>query len=64
MSTPSPEREVCRGCGKEIDPGVCWCGTPPDAHDPYYDEHTPVPMGCECYRIKPDAALAEGSSYE
>jgi len=62
MSAPRPKLEVCRGCGEEIDPGVCWCGMQPDAHNPWYDGHSPVPMGCQCGRDRPEAALAEGRS--
>ena len=47
MSAPSPEREVCRGCGEEIDPDVCWCGDEMGKHTGY-EGHSPVPLGCEC----------------
>lgn len=42
------KREVCRGCGEEIDPSVCWCGSEPEKHSPWHDSHVPVPMGCLC----------------
>lgn len=38
---------TCQGCGKEIDPDVCWCGDEIDRHTGY-EGHSPVPMGCEC----------------
>jgi len=49
----SEQRPICKGCGKEHDPDVCWCGTPLDQHT--YEEHPFVPMGCDCYRVKEDA---------
>lgn len=44
-------REVCRGCGYETDPDMCWCGSYIEEHG-MYDGHQPVPMGCVCpYRV-------------
>lgn len=43
---------VCAGCGKHVDPEVCNCGVSmfyPWAHE----GHTPVMMGCDCYRTPP-----------
>lgn len=40
-------REVCDGCGQEIDPETCGCGSPIDH---YPDGHSPIPMGCDCGR--------------
>ena len=41
------EWQTCQGCGKEIDPDVCWCGDELGKHTGY-EGHSPVPMGCEC----------------
>lgn len=41
------EWQTCRGCWKEIDSDVCWCGDEIDRHTGY-EGHSPVPMGCEC----------------
>lgn len=38
---------ACMGCGQVIDPIWCWCGDRLNS----YHEHTPVPMGCDCYRV-------------
>lgn len=42
-------RVHCTGCGHEIDPDICCCGTEIDG---YHDNHFPVPMGCRCYESK------------
>jgi hypothetical protein len=42
---------VCPGCKNEIDPELCWCGDAIGRHS-YHDGHSPVPMGCDCGRIK------------
>lgn len=47
-------RPTCPDCKQEIDPDVCWCGILTDDHDPFYDGHTPVPMGCICGYIQND----------
>lgn len=39
--------EKCNGCGEMIDSDVCWCG---QLIDHGYDNHTAIPMGCNCYR--------------
>jgi hypothetical protein len=41
----------CPKCGNEIDPDVCWCGDYIKGHG-HYDGHSPVPMGCDCGRIR------------
>lgn len=42
---PGPEpREVCSGCGNDVDPTTCWCGEGPH----YSPDHSFVPMGCTC----------------
>ncbi len=45
----SERRETCPGCGNEIDPDCCGCGSPMDGHT-MLDGHSPVPMGCDCMR--------------
>lgn len=53
-------REVCAGCGKEIDPETCGCGSPID-HSAW-EGHSPIPMGCECGRdLGVDDGFSEGS---
>lgn len=47
-------REVCKGCGSEVDPEVCYCGEPIVEDRTYCDNHHPVPMGCNCWRLKGD----------
>lgn len=46
----------CRGCGAEIDPGVCGCG---EYIQHAYDGHYPIPMGCNCGRgyLKPEKKI-------
>lgn len=48
------EWQTCRGCGREIDPDVCWCGDEIDRHTGY-EGHSPVPLGCECSYDKREA---------
>jgi len=43
---------ICPRCKNEIDPEVCWCGDLIKGHR--YSEHSPVPMGCDCGRVKPE----------
>lgn len=38
----------CGGCGAEIDPSVCCCGS--TGCSQMYDGHPFVPMGCNCHR--------------
>lgn len=45
-------REVCSGCGQEIDPDTCGCGLP-ITHSGW-EGHSPIPMGCDCFREKSD----------
>lgn len=52
-----PEFEICQGCGNEIDPETCHCGSPVDMHG-MGDGHLPVPMGCTCGYT--DAAFGDG----
>lgn len=46
-------REICEGCGCEIDPDVCWCGSYYKDHEWTYDHHF-IPMGCTCGFHKQD----------
>jgi hypothetical protein len=39
--------EVCKGCGKWIDPTTCGCG----GERGNCDGHSFVPIGCDCYRV-------------
>jgi hypothetical protein len=39
---------TCPGCGWEIEPDVCHCGSSKFWHNPYELGHTFVPMGCTC----------------
>jgi hypothetical protein len=39
----------CGGCGCEIDPVHCWCGSPMEGHG-HFDGHGAIPMGCNCGR--------------
>lgn len=43
---------VCPGCGNEIDPDVCWCGSEQAYHCSDLG-HSFVPMGCDCGRTTP-----------
>lgn len=38
----------CSGCGQEIDPDICYCGEPINGGN--HDNHSPVPIGCNCHR--------------
>lgn len=40
---------ICAGCLKPIDPSVCYCGET-IATNRIHDNHSPVPMGCDCHR--------------
>lgn len=40
----------CEGCGKEIDPEICWCGEYVEGHGYGADGHSAIPMGCDCGR--------------
>jgi hypothetical protein len=46
-------RPKCDGCHQEIDPDCCCCGAPING---YHDNHSPVPMGCQCFRDKGEEA--------
>lgn len=46
-------RPVCDGCGREIDPETCGCGSARVGHSYELDGHPFIPMGCDCYRSKP-----------
>ena len=50
ISCSTYEVVICRWCKKEIDPEICWCGIPPEDHAPYFDNHSFVPIGCDCLR--------------
>lgn len=52
----SEGREVCPGCGNEIDPDCCGCGDPREGHS-LYAGHPFIPMGCDCYRA--DSTVSE-----
>lgn len=39
---------ICEGCGNEIDPETCGCGS---RIDHPWDGHSPIPMGCDCGRV-------------
>lgn len=45
-------REICGGCGNEIDPDCCVCGDSKDGHNSWYSGHSFIPMGCNCGRAK------------
>lgn len=47
-------REICDGCGNEIDPECCGCGEERDCHDSMWSGHPFVPMGCDCMRCSKD----------
>lgn len=40
----------CSDCRSEIDPDTCWCGDAMADHCGFSHNHSPVPMGCDCYR--------------
>lgn len=40
----------CTGCGNEIDPTTCHCGSNEFWHRLAVAEHQFVPMGCDCLR--------------
>jgi len=45
---------ICPRCGNTIDPDICWCG---ESIGPniIHDNHYPVPVGCECGRVKKES---------
>jgi hypothetical protein len=43
---------ICSGCGVEVDYDVCHCGAYPEEHGLGGEEHSFVPMGCNCMRAK------------
>jgi predicted amidophosphoribosyltransferase len=47
-----PDHAICEGCGREIDPTVCWCGDLIEQHNGY-EGHPVVPMGCICHYDQP-----------
>lgn len=50
---PTIEPEIkCPHCHNIIDPELCWCGDMIKYHYPPDCGHNPVPMGCDCGRIK------------
>lgn len=56
--------ELFSGCGNEIDVDLCWCGMPTKDHNPMYDGHEAVPVGCVCgYHIGTEGASAEALEY-
>ena len=48
------QRDTCADCGSEIDETVCWCGTLRTDHGGFGENHSFVPMGCNCHRAMPD----------
>lgn len=44
------EPTYCHGCVNEVDFDTCHCGVDKENHA--HEEHTFVPMGCDCYREK------------
>lgn len=56
MEVKQDDPPVCYGCNNEIDPELCHCGMSIEDHD-IYCGHSPVPMGCDCYRIEPTKVL-------
>ena len=45
------ERPICPGCGNQIDPTVCCCGSDVEYHHES-ENHPFIPMGCDCHRSK------------
>lgn len=43
-------RQVCAGCRSEIDPDCCGCGD--EITHSQWVGHSPIPMGCNCGRVK------------
>lgn len=41
----------CPSCKNEIQKDLCWCGDDIKAHG-IGCGHSPVPLGCECFRAK------------
>jgi hypothetical protein len=50
---------ICDGCGREIDPDVCWCGDYIKDHDGIGQGHSPLPMGCVCHYYKEEQVLMD-----
>lgn len=50
---------ICPGCKNEIDETVCWCGDLYEHHK-FCSDHSFVPMGCDCGRIKVDEIPKDG----
>lgn len=48
--TQQRARPRCADCGSEIDPDWCHCGDAMEEHAGMNHNHSPVPMGCNCYR--------------
>jgi hypothetical protein len=46
--------EICTGCGQEIDPDCCGCGSglEDSEHGSWNYTHPFIPMGCDCYRVR------------
>lgn len=51
-------RPKCGGCGQEIDPEVCGCGSSRQGHG-WGDGHPFIPMGCDCMRARAPAPASE-----
>jgi hypothetical protein len=55
MEDDGPLPPFCDGCGQEIDPETCGCGSAMPCY-----EHG-IPMGCSCLRVDHgDGAIAKG----
>lgn len=52
------KKDFCKSCNNEIDPDYCWCGGHMKHHS-LYDNHYPVNMGCDCYRVKTEDWLSD-----
>ena len=48
----NPPRQVCDGCGQDIDPDCCGCGDSREGHNSMWSGHSFVPMGCDCMRSR------------
>lgn len=56
----NPLPPFCDGCGQEIDPDTCHCGSAMEGGREYHG-HDAVPMGCRCLYDEQDwAAVAKG----
>ena len=56
------DRSICPRCKNEIDPDTCWCGDLMKVHGAY-DGHLPVPMGCDCGRVKLEDIEPDGNKW-